>query len=204
MVALAADHTLTPYAERELLARYESATPEQVRRGRDWYRAARRECRRMARKYNRPLAQVAAVLAITSPDAQLRQNVAWAEAILAGERPSMAGRYPKDQAPKVRAALESTRPGQYATGPKVHAFYRAIMGATDELVIDRWAAFAAGAERDRVPNITTRRSIADAYRRAAQHVHESVRDFQAIIWIVTRESTPRVTGRVPKLADITT
>lgn len=186
--------------ESALLARYAAATPEQRERGRRWYAQARRECRRMSREYGYTLAQVAAVLAITSPDAQLAANLAWTEAILRGER--TAGRYPADQAPKVRAALSSRRPGKYATGPKVSAFYRAIMGDEDCLVVDRWASYAAGGPRDKVPGAKQRRSIADAYRRTAARVGESVRDFQAIVWIATRESTPKSTGIVPRYADI--
>lgn len=192
---------LAPYAERELLARYVAADPDTIRRGRQWYRQARREVRRMARQYGYTVAQVAAVLAITSPDAQLSTNLAWTEAILRGERD--AGRYPADQAPKVRAALTSRTPGRYATGPKVQAFYRAIMGDPDVLVIDRWAAYAAGGTKDRPPNTRARRELERAYRAAAAKVGESVRDFQAIVWILVRESTPRADGRLVRLADIT-
>lgn len=201
MVTLHEDYPLAPYAERELLHAYHGATADHVRRGRDWYKAARRECRRMAREHGRPLSQVAAVLAITSPDAQLSTNLRWTEEILRGERG--AGRYPADQGPKVRAALASRRPGQYAAGPKVNAFYRAIMGAEDTLVIDRWAAFAAGSTKDRVPGAKARRAIAQGYRQAAASVGESVRDFQAIVWIALRESTPRANGQTVRLADIT-
>lgn len=200
MVTLHADNPLAPYAARELLEHYGAADADTVRRGRQWYAAARRECRRMAREHGRPLSQVAAVLAITSPDAQLATNLRWTEEILRGER--TAGRYPTDQAPKVAAALSSRRPGQHVTGPKVSAFYRAIMGDEDVLVVDRWAAFAAGSTKDYAPKAAARRAIEAAYRQAATIVGESVRDFQAIVWIVCRENTPTAAGHLVKRADI--
>jgi hypothetical protein len=141
-------------------------------------------------------------MAITSPDAQLSTNVRWTEAACRnGGR--TAGRYPADQLPKIRAALESKRPGRYATGPKVGAFYRAIMGCPDHLVIDRWASFAAGGPRDKVPPAALRREIERAYRAVAARVGETVRDFQAVVWIVVRETTPRSNGQLVRYADIT-
>ena len=195
---------LAPYATRELLHRYGLASADHKRRGRTWYDAARRECRRIARETGISYAKVAAVLAITSPDAQLVTNVEWTDAICRGGRPSMAGRYPSDQAPKVRAALKARHPGRYASGPKVQAFYRAICGDTDGLVIDRWAAYAAGGNRDAAPSAKARRALESAYRAAAAKVGETVRDFQAIVWIQARETTPsKRHGIVHRLQDIT-
>jgi len=188
-----------------LLDWYSAADESQKDRGRRWYAQARRECRKIARESGYSYRQVAAVLAITSPDAQLSTNVRWTrETCLSGGQ--TAGRYPTDQLPKVRAALADTRnPGQFATGPKVNAFYRAIIGDEDCLVVDRWASFAAGGPKDRTPRAKERRIIADAYRAAAAFTGESVRDFQAIVWIACRESTTVVrNGREVsrRLADI--
>ena len=201
MVQIHPEAPLAAYAARELEHRYRSADAATVRRGRTWYAAARRECRRLAAAHGRTVAQVAAVMAITSPDAQLGTNLRWTAEILEGRR--AAGKYPGDQAPKVRAALRSSRPGRYASGPKVSAFYRAIMGDRDVLVIDRWAAYAAGGTRNAAPGRPARRALEHAYRRAAAAAGESLRDFQAIVWIAARESTPRADGRAYQLADIT-
>jgi hypothetical protein len=157
----------------------------------------------MADTYHRPVAQVAAVLAITSVDVQLSTNLRWTEEILRGERE--AGRYPASQAPKVRAALNTRYPGRFVSGPKCSAFYRAIMGDTDALVLDRWAALALGYKRKHLPR-AVRREFEVAYRAAAAACGETVRAFQAITWITVRETTPKK-GRlvvIPRLIDITT
>lgn len=186
----------------KLLNLYHQATPEQLDRGRRWYDRARAECGRMSRLYSMPLGRTAAAMAITSPDAKLVQNVRWTERVLADKAKrrgvKSAGRYPADQRPKLEGALDRRKPNpaQYVSGPKVSAFYHAIMGDADILVIDRWAAFAAGFPRDRAPRARERDIIGTAYRQAAERVGESVRDFQAIVWIVVRESTPRSDGRI--------
>lgn len=188
-----------------LLAHYSNADADTLRRGREWYAAARRECAAIAEETGYTVAQVAAVMAITSPDAQLTTNIAWTRKACESRGAEKVGKYPNAQRPKVLAALKNRRdPGQYATGPKVSAFYRAIVGDESAMVVDRWAAFAAGHEqRDKVPGVKIRRTIEAAYRTAAANVGETVAAFQAIVWIVVRESTERADGRIHRLADIT-
>ena len=98
-------------------------------------------------------------------------------------------------------------------------FHRAILGDEDALVIDRWAYRAAtGASVDQVDGTRgtsgalavaakSRGAVAEAYRALAAHTGETVSALKAIVWLVIRESTPKVlpSGKVviPKLADIT-
>jgi hypothetical protein len=186
-----------------LIETYRRSTPSVRRRGRSWYPEARRRLERLARENERPLAQAVAVFAITSIDAQLRTNFRFTEGVLRGER--RAGRYPTFQEPLIRSALATRYPGRFVRGPKCNAFYRAIMGETEALVLDRWSARAAGLQlgKRRDLNVTIRRELDDAYREAARLCGESVRAFQAIVWIVTRESTPTKRGarRLPDFGD---
>ncbi len=173
----------------DLIGLYESADADTIRRGRRWYRTARRECESIARDTGYSVRQVAAVMAITSPEVQLSTNIAWTREVCESRGSTTVGRYPSAMMPKVRAALISPQPGHFATGPKVSAFYRGIMGDRDVLVVDRWAAFAAGYPRSAKLTAKARREIEHAYRIAAARVGESLRDFQAIVWIAVREST---------------
>lgn len=174
---------------------YRAATAKQRRRGREWYDAYRIECIAIARETGVDYERVAAVAAITSPDAKLIQNIDWTRKACADG--GGAGRYPADQRPKVYRALydRDERVADAARGPKVGAFRRAILGDPDALVIDRWAAYAAGERRDRAPNAKLRATLEAEYRAAAAWAGETVRDFQAIVWIQVRESTPRADGK---------
>lgn len=185
-----------------LIERYERSTPTIRRRGRSWYPEAFRMLSGMAAETGRTPAQAVAVFAITSANTQLLANIRYTEAILRGER--LHGCYPVVQTPLVTGALSTTRPQRFVTGPKCSAFYKAIMGDTNALVLDRWAARAAGVEQMRRDISNPIRRVLDAaYREAAASCGETVRAFQAIVWIVVRESTPKTNGVIPRLADIT-
>jgi hypothetical protein len=188
--------------ERQLVALYDQASPAVRRRGRAWYPETNRRLREIAQRTGTTPAHAAAVFSIVSPAAQLTTALNWTEEILEGKR--AGGRYPNVQGPKIEAALAVRRPVHRISGPKVNAFYRAIMGDTTALVLDRWAAYAAGHQRDRDIPRAVRREIEAAYRAAAAACGETVRAFQAIVWIHVRESTPRSNGVLPRLADVTT
>lgn len=188
-------------AEQKLLALYDQASPAIRRRGRTWYPETQRRLRVIAERADSSPAHATAVFAIVSPAVQLATALDWTEEILRGER--MGGRYPNMQGPRIMAALATRYPVTAITGPKVNAFYRAIMGDTSALVIDRWAAYAAGHDRGRDIPRAVRRELEAAYRAAAAAVGETVRAFQAIVWIVARETTPRSDGRIVRYVDVT-
>lgn len=188
-------------AEQRLVALYAQASPAVRRRGRSWYPETQRRLRLIAQKTGSTPAQAAAVFSIVSPMVQVMTALEWTEAILEGQR--TYGAFPS-QAPKIEKARSTRRPVRYVSGPKVNPFYRAIQGDTDALVLDRWALYAAGhPERASSVPRAVWQEIDAAYRAAAAACGETVRAFQAIVWIVVRESTPRRNGVVPKYGDVT-
>lgn len=183
-------------AERQLLRLYRGADSDVKRRGREWYPAMRELLHDAAAEHGYSLEQAVAVLAITSPGAQLVTNIRWTVEALKSGGTARVGRFPNRMMPKIRRVLEDPAAAQDAVaGPKVEPFYRAILGDDSALVIDRWAAFAAGYEAPRKATsgdgmtAAERRVIEAAYRRAARKVRRKVRDFQAAVWIAAREST---------------
>lgn len=180
-------------------------------RGRDWYPAARRWAESLAIESGRTLEQVVAVLAITSPGAQLVTNLDWTRRVCTGEVET-AGRFPNTNREKLASVLADPDAAHaYVIGPKVGPFHRAILGGTDELVLDRWAIFAATGERgdDSVGKVagTKRRDEVDAaYRTLAKRIGWPVRDLQAAIWLQVRETTPSIRrgkSSLVRLVDIT-
>lgn len=174
------------------------------RRGRRWYGTAREILRELAEEYGYGLEQAVAVLAITSPGCHLKTNLDWTRQTLSTDGAAKVGRFPNAMAPKIRGVLASREAAhEFVTGPKVGPFHRAILGDTDALVIDRWAAAATNPERRIDFTAEERRAIDSAYRALAKTKRMNVRDMQAIIWIQVRETTPDARGRIRKLADIT-
>ena len=186
-----------------------SARTGRRQRGRQWYPAARRWAEGLAVETGHTIEQVVAVLAITSPGAQLVSNVRWTESVIRGEVET-AGRFPNANRPKLAGVLASPDTAhEYVTGPKVGPFHRAILGDTSQLVLDRWAVFAATGERgndatSKVAGSKRRDAVEDAYRALARRAGITVRDLQAVIWLQVRETTEHgKTGTVPRLADFT-
>jgi hypothetical protein len=191
-----------PYRMVEtLLDRYETTDPVTRARGRSWYPECRRLLAAMADEYGRSVAQTVAVFAITSSNCSLRQNLSFTEAVLRGER--VGGRYPAFQAPQIKAALSTRYPGRFVRGPKCRAFYRAVLGDTDALVLDRWSARAGGYVMRRNLNVTVRRELDVAYREVARICGETTRSLQAIVWLHARETTPNGRAVIPRYFDIT-
>jgi hypothetical protein len=188
-----------------LLDLYATSTPEIRRRGRQWYPSCRRLLKEMADEHGYSVAQAAAVCAIVSANVQLISCLSFTEAILAGRRE--AGCFPSHQAPLVKAVLNTRHPGRFVRGPKCTAFFSAIVGDVNALVLDRWAVRAAGVTDRRWEGKAMRREIDAAYRSAAELCGETVRSFQAITWINCREQTPKQLRNgalvVPRYFDIT-
>ena len=172
------------YAER-MLRHYAEATPETREAGREWYRRAQREARRMAREHGTRVSTAAGVIAALSPNVAWAVNVRGAERVLAGEATGIAGF--GVNVGKARAIAAGARPLDVLRGPKVTRFYRAIMGAPDAAVVDMWMIRSAGEDENACP-----KARVDAIRRsldiAAAVVGERVTDFQAIVWTHVRGS----------------
>lgn len=173
---------------------YERATPEQVSLGMDWYPQALRVCRRIAERHGVPTRQAVAVMAVTSPDCQLITNVRWLDKALATRGAVPVGRYPARMTAAVRAILSGqVAPRLAVNGPKVGAFYRAILGDPDALVLDRWAIRMATNHVGK-PTPAAMRDAEIAYRAFAFEIGLPLREAQAITWKVARDDMIRRDG----------
>lgn len=192
-------------ATTRLTRRYRQLDGDVITRGLEWYPEAFRRMEALAAETGYLTEQAVAVMAITSRAAHLTNNIQWTEVSLRTGGAVPVGRFPNIMMPLVRSVLNdpATIP-DCVSGPKVEAFYRAIMGDETAVVLDRWALYAAGhSYGKRAPDPGPLwRSIEDAYRRAAKIVGVTVRDFQAIIWIAIRETTKTQRGYVPVLSNI--
>jgi len=159
------------------------ASGEHVRHGRQWYAQgeARRFVRAIAHEHALTIAQAAGITAAYSPHAAWGSNKTTVRRFLASPTvPLGLGRSYRQAC----AILAGARPLNVLTGPKVRAFYAALMGDKSAVVVDLWHTRAAlGHDR-----LTTARraAITEATRTVAAEFGDYPRDCQAIIWCSIR------------------
>lgn len=186
---------------RRVLKAYDSASAAQRAAGTLWYRKARAECEALASTFGLPVENVAGAMAVLSPQLTWAKNVEGARIACALHhaelRPTkLAGvpAYPANVAKAFRA-LDGDLTA--VAGPKISAFYGAIIGDLSHVVIDIWAARAgrpAGRARalayckDEAPGAVEYRALAEGYRRAALRRGIEPAVMQAAVWVTIRES----------------
>ena len=170
---------------RSIRTAWDGATAADLASGLDWYNVAHATAEGLAAGTDGRVTvdQAAAVIAALSPRQHWARNVAAAAAVIDGDTPSgVFGR----QLATARAILAGRQAGP--TGPKVSAFHRAIMGDGSAVVVDVWAARAAGVDmpEGRTLSPAQFRRIAAAYTEAASGLGVAPRDLQAAVWVATR------------------
>lgn len=169
-----------------LLKHWNSATPDNRRDGRGWYRAARVLVGALARRHGTTRAVVAGVLAATSPRCTWSRNVEVTRELLAGRAVTRVFRAGVVKAQRI---ISGAKPLVVLGGDKVRSFYRALVGSRDSAVIDTWMVQASGLPPDtRLDRGGMYDRIAGALRRLATKLRIAVADLQATIWVVVRGS----------------
>lgn len=178
----------------------ESATPEQIKSGIDWYPLANRIATDAAEKENKPVNNLIWMLAALSPNTDWKKNLAAFHQMLeTGDTRHQTG-VNKDKAKDILGG-QLNRLG----GDKVNAFARAIENPTGstEAVIDRHAlsihvgrplgkndleaATLANRSKSKNPELNAYKIVADVYARVAEMTDFSVHEVQAITWVVWRD-----------------
>ncbi len=149
-----------------------------------WYKEARATARSMARKYGVTLSTAAGVLAALSPRVSWKANVRGADAVFRFEPDENIAGFNSNK-DKARRIAAGERPLSVLGGPKVTAFYRAIMGDMDSVVIDVHMYRAMGYDPKKC-TIVEYRAAEAAVRRAAAAVGLEPAVFQAIVWAQQR------------------
>lgn len=167
---------------RRLLRQWEGADAQARQEGLAWYPAARREIVRMAADAGVAPATAVGVVAALSPRLQWVSNLRAAREALAGRKPSGVFTTSYNKAKAILLGCKG--PLAYLSGPKVRAFYRALMGDLRAVVVDVWVARAAGWVRGL--KVSGYQQVADALATAAAWVGVPVAQFQAVVWVAVR------------------
>lgn len=165
----------------KLINVWEHASEEDREAGAHWYDSARAVVRNLAERYNVSRSCVAGIVAATSPRIHWSRNIAVAESILTNG--TATGVF-KASLRKAQRILSGEKPLKALKGPKVRAFYRALMGDNSAAVVDVWIAKAVGWTKDLKQKAYER--IEAALREAASKVGVAVAKFQAAVWVAIR------------------
>src|SRR5262245_48720591 len=181
------------------LLRYYAEAPESRRlRGRRWYETANARMVTLSVESGYTLEQAVASMSVLSPRCQLEKNLEWTEIAVRSRGRRKVGRFPNVMMRKVRALLrDASLAAEWARGPKVSAFFRAILGDLDAVTLDVWALRAVGFYLKRDLRKDERRRFEDAYRNVARMLGEHPAHLQAIVWLQIRETEGK------RLSDIT-
>lgn len=202
MIPTKADDETQELYVRNIVTRWNAATPEQIAVGRNWYYCANELAQKIA-----PTTRVGAgVLAALSPQKSWQANVKIAKATFAsGAARGQVGNACK----KADDILSGKDPlTVLPKGSKTWHFYRCIVDPSDSeaVVIDRHAHDIAadeiyGAADRGLSNPNRYHTLAEAYRRAAELLGEIPSVVQAVTWTVQVDATehlPYRAGRRPK------
>jgi hypothetical protein len=168
-----------------LLALYRSATLEERRAGRQWYRRARARARNIARTTGRDPVHVCYAIAALSPLCPWDANMRYTAALASRRRFRNPGTFTKF----ARDAWEILERGalERCSGAKRQPFARAIAGDVSAVTIDRWIVRAVGMDYRNAPTTAQYRQITTALESCAREVGEFPRAFQAIVWVRLRD-----------------
>jgi hypothetical protein len=158
---------------------YLDAAPITRIEGTNWYPAALRICKAYARKYKRPLKQVVALLAVLSQRQTWQRNIELLENTLESKHPNTL----LSVAEKCYKLLAGQAPETVIKGPKITAFYHAIRGNEESVVIDSWMLKAIGRK-----SVTQKQynQVAQILRQEAESVGVPATTYQAIVWCQIR------------------
>lgn len=173
---------------RRLRAHYKAASADDVASGRGWYSEARMVAEDLAATYACTVDTAARVLAVLSPNVTWAQNVHGTHCAFEGWRVGTPWQEWLGSGYGINRHKASRIIGgdlDALQGPKVSVFHRAIMGDPNACTVDLWMMRAAGFDHDS-PTTRERRVVVAALQRVARETGETVRDLQAIVWIVVR------------------
>jgi hypothetical protein len=145
-----------------------------------WYRRARITARDLGARYGHSTRTVAGVLACVSQQVTWKTSVEYTEDALRGKQV----RHYSAVKHKVRDILAGKDPEEVLRGPKIRAFFRAIMGAKNAVVLDTWMIRAATGEKTCTEK--QYREISAVLRDEARAAGMRPCDFQAIVWCHVR------------------
>ena len=179
---------LSRKTKRNVIKAIDNATPEDYVKGLTWYQARHELLEDLASEYRYPVDQVAAVMAVTSPQLSYAKNRQTTVEILEGKSPQNGIH---SGIAKAYDVLASGDTDTYVRGPKVRSFFRNLANpmCPESVTIDIWMSRVAGfTEPKELARKGAYQAIAKGIKRAAKAKGILPNQAQAIAWIAMRGS----------------
>lgn len=169
---------------RRILAVFEQASASDIEAGATWYSEAQELAFNLGRNSGYGAESAAAVISHLSPRTTWTRNVAGAIALLTfGDRAEGVIGANFDRASE---SLNYGDPIESFNGPKTRRFYLNILGDTEAVTVDVWAARVAGIDDLLLSRVGVYDAVEAAYQRAARRAGVEPATIQATTWIVAR------------------
>lgn len=171
---------------RRILSTFDRATTADIEAGSRWYFEAGELASELSGSSTYTREECAAVIAHLSPRTSWTRNVTGACAlVLNSERANgiIGANYER-----ASSVLETgyNDPLDSFSGPKTHRFYLNILGDTEAVTVDVWAARVAGVTESQLALTGVYDALEHAYRLAARRRSVAPATMQATTWIVAR------------------
>lgn len=163
------------------LPHWHAASDETREAGENWYLRAQTIVYRWASIYEQPLAVVAGVIAVLSQRQRWQSNLLQAERCLQGHVPKGI----KSAVDKALRIMSYVKLSENIRGPKIEAFYRAILGDDQSIVLDSHMVRAAYLDKKAL-SVKQYYVLADILRAEAESVGVPPAHFQAVVWCQIR------------------
>lgn len=169
---------------RRILAVFDKATKADVEAGAQWYHEAQELAINLARNDGQSVEHAAAVISHLSPRTTWTRNVTGAITLLTyGEQADgiIGSNYAR-----ARASLDFEDPLESFNGPKTRRFYLNIIGDSEAVTVDVWAARVAQVDETLLGRVGVYDAVEAAYQRAARRRGVEPSTMQATTWVVVR------------------
>ena len=169
---------------RKLRAVFTSTTKAERQEWGQWYLRAKEEADIYADAYEVPLSVAAGVIAVLSQRQRWNKNLIAARLCLEGKPIGFGLPAPNIKAEKIRDGADPWDVMGEGS-PKIRAFYQAILGDCDAVVLDSWMLKAMGWPRKGYTPGQYEK-LAAILRREAKKEGLYPADYQAIVWCKIR------------------
>lgn len=171
---------------RRILTVFDRATPADIEAGATWYDEAHELALSLGQSTGHGVEHAAAVIAHLSPRQTWTRNVLGAVDLMQNDVRTPGIMTRSFNAARGTLSVSVDRLEETFRGPKTRRFFRNILGDTESVTVDVWAARGAGVDETLLSRVGVYDAVECAYQRAARRRSVEPVTMQATVWVVVR------------------